>query len=180
MREVDHRARNALAVVQSMIRLTKADDPDRLREALAGRIDALARAQASLAHSNWEGGLLSQVIAEEIEASGAPSQFYVDGPEVMLSAEQVQPVSMILHELTTNAFKYGALTRPSGGIEITWRCLADGWALIWSERGGPAVSPPERTGFGSRLINQLASQLEGEVRFLWPEGGLRVELSAPR
>lgn len=180
MREVDHRARNALAVVQSMIRLTKADDADQLREALAGRIDALARAHASLAHSNWEGGLLSQVIAEEVASSGAPSRFRFDGPEVMLLAEQVQPVSMIIHELTTNAFKYGALGSPTGQIEISWRRAPTGWVLTWTEEGGPAVSPPQRTGFGSRLIQQLASQLEGEVSFSWRPAGLAVELVVPR
>jgi PAS domain S-box-containing protein len=175
MREVDHRARNVLAIVQSMVRLTDASDPARYREEVIGRIDAMARAQTSLTRSNWQGADLKDVVCEEIRAYATPANFSVEGPKVTLSAEQVQAVNMIIHELVTNALKYGALSSPVGQVEVAWRTdEGHAVALTWRERGGPAVTPPAKAGFGTRLIRRLAAQLQGAVEMDWLSAGLRA------
>lgn len=178
MREVDHRARNALVTVQSIIRLSDSTDPERFRQAVAGRVDALARAQSSLTRSGWEGGRIEDIIAEEIQASGRADRFESGGPSILLGASDVQPLSMILHELTTNALKYGALSVAEGRVSVTWQVGAPGWSMTWTERGGPAVSPPDQKGFGSRLINRLAAQLEGGAMFDWRPVGLQCHITS--
>lgn len=164
MREVDHRARNALAMVQSVVRLTDACDPARYREEVIGRIDAMARAQGSLSRSNWEGGVLEDLIREELSPYAASQQFTLLGPKVTLPAEHVQPLSMIMHEMATNAMKYGALSVPGGRVEVTSKTSGrHHLVLTWKESGGPAVKPPGRTGFGSRLMKRLADQMGGSL-----------------
>lgn len=142
MREVDHRARNVLAIVQSLIHLTRAGDMDTYRTTLTGRINALARAQTSLASRRWEGGLLEDVVREEVDALCPRDQVEIAGPEVSLSPEQVQPVSMLLHELATNANKYGACSHGGGLVSVTWALDAREVTLRWRETGGPPVTPP--------------------------------------
>jgi PAS domain S-box-containing protein len=178
MREVDHRARNMLAMVQSVVRLTDPADPARYREEVVGRVDAMARAQGSLSHTNWEGADLAAVLRDEISAYAPPRKFTLAGPPVTLPAEQVQPINMIVHELATNSMKYGALSAPDGAIEAAWRRTAgSGLVLTWTEHGGPPVTAPERRGFGSRLIERLARQIGGALQLDWRPAGLRVELA---
>jgi PAS domain S-box-containing protein len=180
MREVDHRARNVLAMVQSVVRLTDACDPRRYREEVIGRIDAMARAQGSLSRSNWEGGVLADLISDELSSCGSSQQFTLTGPRITLPADQVQPLSMIVHEMATNAMKYGALSVPAGTLEVTSKAIhRREIVLTWRERGGPAISPPKRTGFGSRLINRLAAQLGGSLELDWQPGGLVATLRWP-
>jgi two-component sensor histidine kinase len=182
MREVDHRARNALATVQSVVRLTDASDPAHYREEVLGRVDAMARAQGSLSRTNWEGAILEDVVREELAAYASPVQFAVTGPKLTVAAEQVQSLNMIIHEMVTNAVKYGALSAPGGRIEVSWRAehLGDPeviWSeLIWTERGGPPVSPPERKGFGSRLVARLSNQLGGSIDIDWQPAGVHAKL----
>ncbi|MCR5878639.1 PAS domain-containing sensor histidine kinase [Phenylobacterium sp. J367] len=176
MLEVDHRARNALTVVQSMIRLTRAPSVEEFRDALAGRVDALARAQTSLAERRWEGGDLRTILCEELAAHAGADRLDVGGPRMLLSADQVQSASMIVHELATNACKYGALSAPGGRISATWRRLGDGAvAFTWQESGGPPAVAPQQEGFGSRLIRKLAEDLGGGLRLTWAPTGLRAE-----
>lgn len=177
MREVDHRARNALTVVQSVVRLTDAGDPEEFKRKVTGRVDALARAQASLAKENWTGSLLGKVVAEELAAVAEPAQIEFVGPDVQLRADQVQPLSMILHELATNAAKHGALSSPQGQVRIRSELGDDAWRLRWAEHGGPAVTPPSRTGFGTQLITRLAAELGGKIELDWRSEGVVVELT---
>jgi len=177
MREVDHRARNSLAVIQSVVRLTDAADPAVFRQAIHGRIEAMARAQAALAKSNWRGGTIGEVARDELLSSvTTATRLRLSGPEIPIPADHVQPLSMILHELATNATKYGALSVQDGLIDVRWAGSSAAWALHWREVGGPAAAAPSRTGFGSRLMNSLARQLNGKIRFNWEPGGLAVEL----
>lgn len=177
MREVDHRARNALAIVQSFVRLTNAPDLDAFREVLDGRVEALARAQTSLAARQWEGAVLGDLIEAELSAISPTRRYALSGPRVVLGPNHVQSVSMAIHELATNASKYGALSTAQGVLDVSWTSEADKTlTLVWSEEGGPAVISPARSGFGSRLISQLANSLGGQVDYLWRETGLRVEL----
>lgn len=177
MREVDHRARNALAMVQSVVRLTDAEDPEQFREEVGGRVDAMARAQGTLSRSNWEGGALGELVLGELSTYAAAPQFVLDGPELTLPAEQVQPFSMIMHEMATNAVKHGALSAADGTVEVAWRAdRRRNLELTWTERGGPPVKPPSRRGFGSRLTERLAVQLGGEFDLDWRPKGLVARL----
>lgn len=176
MREVDHRARNALTMVQSMLRLTDARSLAEFKDVVTGRVEALARAQTSLARRKWEGADLRDVIDDELRALTVAGDYQVQGPTVLLEAEQVQPMSMIIHELATNACKYGALSAKAGALAINWAGdPANRVTVRWREINGPTVVEPQRSGFGSRLIRQLAQQLGGEARFDWRPEGLSVE-----
>lgn len=178
MREVDHRARNALVMVQAVVRLTDPSDPARFREAVLGRVDAMARAQGSLARSNWEGAAVGDLVREEVAAYASPQQFALAGPDVILPAELVQPLNMIVHELAVNAVKHGALSVPSGAVEISWQRDRSGAVeLTWAERGGPAITAPALSGFGSRLIARLAAQLGGSADMDWQATGLVAKLA---
>jgi len=178
MREVDHRARNALTVVQSFVRLTTAETLDEFRDVLSGRIEALARAQTSLAARRWEGASLREVIAGELAALAEPGRYALAGPHLMLPAHHVQSMSMIVHELATNAAKYGGLSAPDGSLAVSWSAGPEGrLRILWSEDGVPDVTAPVRQGFGSRLIGDLARQFGGgAVRYDWRPHGLAAEL----
>ncbi|HEX7886158.1 MAG TPA: HWE histidine kinase domain-containing protein, partial [Phenylobacterium sp.] len=180
MREVDHRARNTLTVVQSIIQLTKAPNIPAYREMVLGRISALGRAQGSLAAERWEGASLRSIVAEELDAISKPGQYVLQGPPVTLPPEQVQPVGMILHELATNAVKYGALSYEAGRVMIQWIVAPSSFDIEWRETGGPRTQAPSRVGFGSRLIESLGRQLQAELAYDWRPDGLTVRLSLPR
>lgn len=180
MREVDHRARNTLAVVQSVIQLTKAPDVASYREIVMGRVSALGRAQGLLAAERWEGASLRSVIAEELDAISKPGQYVLHGPAINLPSEQVQPVGMILHELATNAAKYGALSQEAGRVRIRWTAAPSSFDIEWRETGGPRTQAPSRAGFGSRLIGSLGRQLQAELAYDWRPDGLTVRLRLPR
>lgn len=179
MREVDHRARNVLAVVHSLTRLTHADDLESYKVALAGRIHALARAQSSLANRRWEGGRLEDVVRDELEALCPRDRIDVEGPEVSLSPEQVQPISLLLHELATNANKYGACSQENGRVSVRWTREGRQVTLSWRESGGPPVSTPEREGFGSVLKSSVVRQINGLMTRHWETTGLVVEVTFP-
>ncbi len=186
MREVDHRAKNALAVVQAALRLTKANNqPDYIR-AVEGRVAALARAHTVLAQRRWQGAELRALLEGELTpflatAPGATgSRAELVGPPVMLEAGSTQALCMALHELATNAVKYGALSQPGGLVAVTWRLAERRLWLSWRESGGPPAAEPTRRGFGSRVIEQtIQGQLGGTLARQWTTGGLLVEFSVP-
>ena len=190
MREVDHRARNALAVVQAMLRLTPAEglEARRFASTLEGRVAAMARAHTLLSRDRWAGAELRDLAEAELApyAAGGDGRgsLALDGPPVLLSPEAAQPFGMLLHELATNAAKYGALSRPGGRVEIRWRRGAgpgaDGLAVEWRESGGPALAAaPARTGFGTRLMARTVRQLGGEAVVEWAPDGLRCSFTIP-
>jgi PAS domain S-box-containing protein len=180
MREVDHRARNALTVVQSLVRLSTATSLDELRWVLDGRITSLALAQTSLAARKWEGALLREIIGETVAAISSTKQVAMEGPEVVLPPPAVQALSMIIHELATNALKYGALSGPDGALAVSWERRSDrSVAVVWRETAPGRIEPPTSVGFGTRLIARLVEQLKGAIRCDWPPAGLVAELSFP-
>ncbi|WP_376096601.1 HWE histidine kinase domain-containing protein [Roseomonas sp. CCTCC AB2023176] len=143
MREVDHRAKNALTVVQATLRLTPKDDAAAYARAVEGRVRALARAQTLLAEGRWEGVSLREVAAGELDPflpEGGASRIILDGPAVTLAANAVQPLAMALHELATNATKHGALSVPGGTVRLGWMIDGDRLRLHWEESGGPPSS----------------------------------------
>ncbi|WP_160938240.1 HWE histidine kinase domain-containing protein [Teichococcus coralli] len=179
MRELDHRAKNVLAVVQSIVRLTRAERPADFAAAVDGRVRALGRAHTLLARTNWGGSDLGAVIEAELAPYVARRRASFVGPAVRLAPEAVQPLSMILHELATNAAKHGALSRPGGRVGISWSPQPEGGLrLEWMEAGGPPVPPAgaRQRGFGSRLIEATALQLGGHVQFDWQPSGLSCQL----
>ncbi|WP_207461506.1 PAS domain S-box protein [Azospirillum sp. SYSU D00513] len=183
-REVDHRAKNMLAVVQAMLRLTKADSREAFIQAIEGRVGALARAHTALSLSRWTGVELRTLVREELEPfqeQGA-ERVQLHGEAVGIAADATQAIGMALHELATNATKYGALSSPGGLVDVRWRReRGDGSLhLTWQEIGGPPVSPPSREGFGSTVIQQtIGHQLNGEVEQEWRPEGLLCRLRVP-
>lgn len=180
--EVDHRARNVVAVVQSIMRLTRADTIDGYIGALDGRIGALSNAHRLLASSRWEGADLNRLVDEEFAPyrAGGKERVSVRGPVVMLPPATAQTIALALHELATNAAKYGALSREAGHVDLTWR-LSDGrLELFWKESNGPQIVPPSRRGYGSRaIVAGIERQLGGIVKFDWQTNGLSCTLSVP-
>ncbi len=187
-REVDHRAKNALAVVQAALRLTPKDDPAAYMRAVEGRVAALARAQTLLARGRWTGAELRALLEDELapflaEGAGAP-RVRLDGPPVLLWPAATQALSMAVHELATNAVKHGALGRPGGMVTVRWRIEAAERLLLrlaWLESGGPPVpGSPSRRGFGTRVLDgTVRAQLGGKVRQGWSAEGIEVELEIP-
>jgi PAS domain S-box-containing protein len=176
-REVDHRAKNALAVVQSLVRLTPFTGQEAYVASITGRINAMARVHSLLSRNAWSGATIDQIVRQELEPFDTEGRFEIEGPSIELRLEAAQPLSLLIHELTTNAVKYGALSAPAGRVRVAWREQEDGDVeLRWTETGGPPAPEPERRGFGSRLIQGAAGQLAGSVRKVWGEGGLECVL----
>ena len=188
MREVDHRAKNALAVVQAALRLSRAESPAELVRIVEGRVAALARAQTILAQRRWEGAELQDLLQGELAPfltgirRDAP-RAELAGPAVTVAAHAAQPLCMAIHELATNAMKYGALSRAGGLLQVTWRLdpAKRSLVLAWRESGGPDIATlPAGRGFGSRVIEQtVQGQLGGAVRRRWLAEGLACDIEVP-
>jgi two-component sensor histidine kinase len=184
-RELDHRAKNMLAVLQAALRLTKADDVPSFVQLLEGRVSALARAQNLLAADQWQGADLHAMLRDELasylDGSSGP-QAVLNGPTLVLPPTAVQPFSMALHEMATNAVKYGALSCPTGRLRISWQVGEDSvLRLRWVETSGPPLEgPPDKRGFGSRVLtNTLRMQLGGTIFMAWEPTGLVCDLAMP-
>lgn len=181
--EVDHRANNLLAILLSMVRLSDEPSADALKEVLTGRISALGRAHQLLSAARWEGANLRNIVEEELLAFGLgqEARISVGGPDLALTPSAAQALAMALHELSTNAIKYGALQTPSGRVSVQWsRHPSDRLLLVWEERGGPAVTPPTRRGVGTTILQRaLLGPAGGATRLEWRPEGLRCELELP-
>lgn len=175
-REVDHRANNLLAVVQGAVQLSRADTVDGLRTTLIGRIRALGRAHQLLSQARWEGADLRRLVEEELAAFnlGQPNRTWIDGPDIALSPAAAQGVAMALHELATNAAKYGALSTDQGQVAVTWERDAGGaLKVLWAESGGPPVTPPTRRGLGTTMLERaLSGPVRGTTRIDWLREGV--------
>ena len=182
VRELDHRAKNLLAVVQSIVRLTRAASVTDFITAVEGRILALARAHSLVSEARWASVDLKRLVEEEV----APFQGdryrinVADSPRVPLTPAAAQSLAMALHELLTNAVKYGALSSPDGKIALDWALEPEALVLRWMETGGPATSAPKRPGLGLGVIHANLEGLNGHADFDWLTTGLSCELSIPR
>lgn len=184
--ELNHRVKNTLATVQSIVSqvLRGSPAPDGIRDAIESRLVALAISHDLLTRGNWEPVDLKDVIRQIVEpfaAAGATeSRFHVAGPEVRLRPKLALALGMAFHELATNAVKYGALSSDSGQVAIDWTVAAGRIRLSWVERDGPPVTPPTRRGFGSRLIERgLAREVGGSVRLDYTPRGVVCEIEMP-
>ena len=180
-REAEHRTKNILSTVLATVRLSRADTSDDLKQLIEGRINALAQVHGLFVESRWTGAELHNLATQELSPycgeAGGPVR--IDGPPLMLEPNVAQTVAISLHELATNAAKYGSLSAAGGRVEITWSRTADGrLSLRWIESGGPPVTPPTHRGFGRSIMeNIIAGQLRGEVQFDWRDQGLACESS---
>jgi two-component sensor histidine kinase/DNA-binding response OmpR family regulator len=181
-REVDHRAKNTLAVVLSVLRLTRANTIKDFITTVEGRVHALAATHNLLSATRWEGADLRKIVDEEMAPYQANHRQRViaNGPAVVLLPATAQAVALALHELATNAAKYGALSTDSGTLRVTWRVEPGELVLEWSEIGGPPAAEPARLGFGLTIVrSSIEAQFRGGVRYDWRPDGLRCALSIP-
>jgi PAS domain S-box-containing protein len=186
LNELNHRVKNTLATVQSMAAQTlrSAADPDEAFVRLESRLLGLSAAHDILTERNWEGATLAEVLDRTLEpfVMDAAGRVRVSGDEVWLPPQTAVALSLAFHELATNAVKYGALSVDAGRVEVEWRLGGDAVAITWREAGGPAVVPPTRRGFGSRLIERsLPRELGGPATLDFEPDGLvcRIELARP-
>lgn len=180
--EVDHRSKNVLTLVATLVRLTRAGSVAEYRQNLLGRLNALARSHQLLAASRWHGADLRDLISQDLAAYKADdaARVTIDGAHIEVRPSAAQALSMAVHELATNAAKYGALSVRSGRVAVSWTLRGGALHLAWSETDGPAVAAPERTGLGSDIIRRsICDQLEGEVSMDWAPSGLTCALTVP-
>ena len=186
--ELNHRVRNMLTVVISIATQTirRSSTLEEFSKAFIGRVNALASAYTLLSRDNWTSVPLRDVLTEELRPfmSAGESRFALEGEAVLLQPRAALAFGMIIHELTTNAVKYGALSVPDGRVELSWNILrqdrADQLICCWTERDGPQIERPQRRGFGLGLIERSTKyELEGEAISDWQPGGLAVTLKMP-
>jgi two-component sensor histidine kinase/integral membrane sensor domain MASE1 len=185
VREVDHRSRNLLAVAQGIVNLTAADSVAEFKKTFGRRLGALARTNGAIAAANWKGASLNKIIDEEVAPylKSDSSNVEVSGTDVELDPSTAQSLTLVIHELTTNAAKYGALSTDKGKLQIEWATTEligrqRKVYLNWSETGGPVVSPPKTEGFGSMMIRLFGEeQPESRISMNWRPQGLKVELT---
>jgi PAS domain S-box-containing protein len=180
-REAEHRAKNILANVQATVRLSQADTPEGLKRSIEGRIQALANVHRLFVQSQWGAVDLHTLVKEELSpyCQEDDERASISGPVLLLETDMAQSIAVTLHELTTNAAKYGALSVPEGRVQIEWSPAADGRVVLrWSETGGPPVKPPTRHGFGMRVVDSMiCKHLKGEINVDWRAGGLMCEMT---
>lgn len=179
--ELDHRVKNVLAAVQSLAAQSarKTTSTEAFLATFAGRLKAMASAHELLTATRWRGAGLSHLAAAELGGL-APGQASWEGPELFLTPRAANALSLALHELATNAVKYGALSVDSGRVHVVWRERPEGgFVLDWTESGGPPVDPPTRRGFGSILLDQVTGrELGGEASVQYRTSGVRARLIA--
>lgn len=179
--ELNHRVKNMLAVVISIANQTveSASSKEAYHEALSGRLLAMARAYGLLSRENWTEASVNELIRQELEPFDS-KQLLVEGPDVRLKPLQALSLGMVVHELATNAAKYGGLSRKGGRIAVTWVPTGDRLELEWRERGGPPVKSPQENGFGLSLLKgEIEYRLDGKVETTFDPKGLEVRISIP-
>jgi len=181
--EAEHRVKNILATVQATVSLSQSDSTDGLKQAIEGRINALAKVHALFVQSRWAGAELSSIATQELAPylrDGKP-RLRIDGPALVLEPKTAQAIAVTLHELATNAAKYGALSVAKGRVEVTWSLAAnDKLILTWTEKRGPTVKKPTHQGFGTRVMERLIrDQHKGDLRLDWRAKGLACEIILP-
>jgi PAS domain S-box-containing protein len=185
--ELDHRVKNVLACVAAVAKSSQecSRSPDEFIEVLNGRINALASTHTLLSRSRWEGVSLRELVGNELAFCAKDGNAQIEGPEVSLAAEATQPVAMVLHELATNATKYGALSNGHGRVSIRWRKTSRGRSngklvFEWRETGGPPVTPSSTTGYGTSVICDLIPyELGGVVDYKLAREGAVCRLEIP-
>jgi len=186
--ELHHRVKNTLAIVSAITSqsLRTANSLEEATKTIADRLNALGVAQDLLVRERWTGAGCRTLIEAAVKAFQSKSldQFEIAGDNIAISSGPAIALSMVMHELCTNAVKHGALSAPAGRVSISWSIFSRDnlkrFRLHWKERGGPPVHEPSRRSFGSRLIEQaLPGQLQGEARLRFEPDGLSCEVNIP-
>jgi two-component sensor histidine kinase len=180
LNELNHRVKNTLATIQAIIAQTLRSAPDlaSAREALDHRIRSMAQAHDLLTSRSWTGANLADVVTRALDAFN-PAQVGVSGPALEVSSKHALTLSLALHELATNASKYGALSCPQGRVNVQWKVQAGLLRLDWEETGGPPVAPPTAKGFGSRLLEVVVPRdLGGDTKLAYDVAGIRCSMTA--
>ncbi|MER9212124.1 PAS domain-containing protein [Mesorhizobium sp. M0663] len=179
--ELNHRVKNMLAVVASITNRTRENSASKeeFAEALIGRLHAMSRAYSLLSRESWTEASVEELLRQELDPFG-PERFELDGKRVNLKPAQGLSFGMAIHELATNAAKYGALSRPAGRIVVKWS-VADGtFKLVWREKGGPRIKEPTDSGFGLTLLRgEIGYRLGGKVETSFRSNGLEAEIAFP-
>jgi PAS domain S-box-containing protein len=182
-REAEHRTKNILATVQATVHLTQSETIDGLKSAIEGRIQALANVHALFVQSRWEGANLRNLVTQELSpyCQDVEARARIEGPDQLLEPYAAQTIAITLHELATNAAKYGALSVPDGRVHVAWSGIDKAHLILrWTETGGPLVTPPTRKGFGTRVMERMIrEQLKGKMQFEWRADGLVCEIVLP-
>lgn len=179
-REAEHRSKNLLATVQATVMLSQSDTPEGLKKVIEGRVGALANVHSLFVQTRWIGADLSTIATQELAPYSEKNQqrVRVDGPPVLLEPNAAQVIAVTLHELATNAAKYGALSAAKGQLDLKWSHDPNGQLhLRWTETGGPKVREPTHKGFGRRIIERMIVQQSGKARFDWRAEGLVCEIT---
>lgn len=180
LREIEHRTKNALALVQGIVRLSRASNVDDFAERVQGRVDALAKAHNVLSESRWKDVPLAQLIRAETDVFGI-RRVSVAGPPLDVGPDQVQPLALVLHEIVANAAHHGSLSAAEGTLTIGWRTEGDATVIEVHETGGPPPANDRAPGFGSAMMRAIMErQLRGSVDFNWLPAGLHSVLRVPR
>ncbi len=182
MREVNHRAKNILSVVDAIAHRTAAQNPEDFAERFSERIQALSANQDLLVRNEWKGVEIDDLVRAQLAhfADLIGSRIVVDGPKLRLKAAGAQAIGLALHELATNAGKYGALSADGGGVDVCWGTDGDTLTMSWTERDGPPVSAPKRRGFGTIVMESMAARsVDGEVQLDYAPSGLIWRLTCP-
>ena len=186
MRELDHRMKNTLQVIQAVIRRTARAQAsvEVFERSLLGRVGAMSRAHDLLAEERWLGAEMNAIITREVGSFDSGSAIAASGPRLRLNPRAALSIALVIHELATNASKYGALSAPDGKISVTWQAdrshSGPAVTLRWEETGGPEVSPPSNRGFGSMLIeSSIAYELEGRAHLDFRRDGLVCVIIMP-
>jgi PAS domain S-box-containing protein len=180
-REAEHRAKNVLATVQATVHLSHSDTADGLKRAIEGRIQSLANVHRLFVESRWTGADVRSLVTQELSpySREGDGQARIEGPQLMVESDAAQAIAVTLHELATNAAKYGALSVPEGYVQVEWSRAADGRLVLrWTEANGPAVTPPTHQGFGTRVMEKMiTNHLASQIRFAWRAQGLACEIT---
>jgi two-component sensor histidine kinase len=177
--EVDHRTKNVLAIVDSVVRLSRSDDAATYAVSVQQRVQALSRTHMLLAEKGWQEVELADIIRTQVQVFES-SDIEIDGPAVMIPAASAQPMGLAIHELAANAAVYGALSQRQGSLSINW--VQDGPALTitWHERGGPKPAKEPGRGFGNILLSAVVEkQLGGHISRAWRDEGLLLVIELP-
>jgi two-component sensor histidine kinase len=184
--ELNHRVKNMLATVQSIAMQTQRSTPAAFVENFEARLMALSRAHDLLTRRQWTGVCLHELLEQAFAPFGGETNtpVHMAGPDLMLSARTGLAMGMVMHELATNAAKYGGLSTPGGHVDVTWSLDGEGdgarLSLQWRESGGPPITKPNRRGFGSRLIeHSIGNDLSGEIELSYLPSGFQCRLAFP-